>query len=123
MKPRRTREPQRLTTYHNPCIGAAMTWIEIGLAVIGGLLTTLGIVLWFNYQRVLKAIDDLEEEMLATNKRIDEHKLYASETFARSPDVKESFDKLHICVDSMEKTCNGMAVMLATITEKLNHKI
>lgn len=99
-----------------------MNWIEIGLTIIGGLLTTLGIVLWFNYQRVLKTQDAAGDEMIALRKDLNDHLLDDQKTWADKDDVRISFEKLHLCVDGLEKTCNGMAVMLATIQEKLNHK-
>ena len=93
-----------------------MDWLEI----IGGIITAFGgillTVLWFIVQGVLTQMAKLEES-------INQHKNHTIDTYAKKTELQDSFVRLYDSFNDVQKIVNGMAVNLATLTERISNKM
>lgn len=75
----------------------------------GGLVTAAGgVIMGWIFSRVTTVEEDHTR-----------HELYVERTFAKREDVNDNFDKLHSCIDDMQKNMQTMSVSQATLATNM----
>lgn len=94
-----------------------MSWFEslsIFAAIASSLLTIIGTMYWYIVKSLIGDLREVEKELA-------DFKLQVSNTYAKSVDVKASYETLCNKIDAIQPVVNKMAIDLAVLTAQKNN--